>query len=220
MRGCIILANGRPPGSKHLEFFRAHGYPFLICADGGAETAREMGLVPDLIAGDLDSVTGATLAIFTGVCTIEKIAAQYDTDVEKCLKIAIERGFTGCVLMGATGDRLDHSFNNIGIAVKYDPAIKIMVVSEATCMQVISGDLTINGVAGETVSLFGIDRETLFTTSGLQYPLNGESLPFGVRDGTSNVATTGLFSVSVEGGRGILMRELEKVIVGGGFDTN
>ena len=34
--------------------------PFIVCADGGANKARKLGIVPDLIIGDLDSVSPAT----------------------------------------------------------------------------------------------------------------------------------------------------------------
>jgi len=220
MRGCIILANGRPPEKKQIEYFSSHGFPYLICADGGADTARDLGLEPNLIAGDLDSVTPATLEYFDGKAVIEKIDRQDDTDMEKCIKLAIRDGFTRCVIMGATGDRLDHSFNNLGIAFKYNEQITIILLSESSCMQIITGHTQVKGIPGETVSLFGLDDKTRFTTIGLAYPLNNESLPFGVRDGTSNSALTGEFEVIVKGGTGIMMREIEKVIESGSIDSN
>ncbi len=219
MKGCIILANGRPPEKRHIEYFVSHGYPFLICADGGADTARNLGLKPDVIAGDLDSVTPETLEYYRGKAVIEKIDRQDDTDMEKCIKLAVREGFDRCVIMAATGDRLDHSFNNIGITLKYNDIINILLVSESSCMRLITGSTRVNGIPGETVSLFGIDDKTKFTTTGLQFPLNRESLPFGVRDGTSNSALTGRFEVLVEGGTGIMMRDIEKVIESGNIDT-
>ncbi len=220
MTGCIILANGRAPAKKYFDHFYLHGYSWLICADGGANSAREMELVPDLIAGDLDSITGENIEFFRRLCDINRIESQDDTDVEKCLKLAINMGFTHCILMGGTGDRLDHSFNNIGIALKYNGRIKISMLSETSLMMIVEGKTVINGIKGETVSLFGIDGETKFTTAGLKYPLDHESLQFGVRDGTSNVATEGEFSVLVEGGAGILFREIEKVIESGALDSD
>ncbi len=220
MTGCIILANGRAPARRYFDHFYLHGYSYLICADGGANSAREMELVPDLIAGDLDSISEETVEFFSRFCDINRIEGQDDTDVEKCLKLAINIGFTHCILMGGTGDRLDHSFNNIGIALKYNDRIKISILSETSMMMVIEGNTLIKGVKGETVSLFGMDRETKFTTTGLKYPLNHETLKFGVRDGTSNTVTDGDFTVLVEGGAGILFREVEKVIESSALDSN
>ncbi|MBK7868973.1 MAG: hypothetical protein IPJ75_19330 [Ignavibacteriales bacterium] len=54
-KGCIILANGKPPKVELLEYFKATGFGTLICADGGANSARMLGVVPDFIVGDLDS---------------------------------------------------------------------------------------------------------------------------------------------------------------------
>jgi len=211
LTGCFILANGRAPIIEEVNYFLNNGYPLLIAADGGADTCKVLGLTPDIIAGDFDSVSPETLQLFSKKSKIQKISGQYDTDVEKCIKVAISMGIKECVLAGATGDRLDHSFNNIGMVLKYFPEIRIKLMSESSILQVITGETKIEGTPGETVSLFGIDDNTLFTTEGLAFPLNRETLPFGKRDGTSNKALTGIFSVVVEGGKGILIRELEKM---------
>ena len=61
-----VLVVARGPGHKHdLRIVR--GYirnfkPVLVGVDGGADALREAGYRPDIIVGDMDSVTDATLA--------------------------------------------------------------------------------------------------------------------------------------------------------------
>ena len=64
MKKCIILANGKPPKKSIITFFQKKGYNKLICADGGANSALKMKLVPDLIIGDLDSISSEALKEF------------------------------------------------------------------------------------------------------------------------------------------------------------
>ena len=130
MTKCIILANGNPPQKSIITFFQKKGYSQLICADGGANSALKMKLVPDIIIGDLDSISPEPLKEFKSVSKIIKLKRQNDTDVEKCLKYAIKNKFAEALLAGATGNRLDHSFCNLGIVLKFFPQIKITLVAE------------------------------------------------------------------------------------------
>lgn len=216
-KGCVILGNGRPPATGDLSFFLDNGFPVLICADGGANVAYDIGGIPDYIIGDLDSISESILDHYKNRVSVIKIERQDDTDVEKCLKFAIEKGFTQCALLGVTGDRLDHTLNNIGLALKYGDKIRIFIYSEQSLLEVFTGTLQIDGFRGETVSIYGFDSNTRITTKGLKYPLNGEVLPFGVRDGTSNEVLEEKFEVTAEGGTAILIRNAREAIKGGYF---
>ncbi|MFO7446876.1 MAG: thiamine diphosphokinase, partial [Ignavibacteriaceae bacterium] len=64
MKKCIILANGKPPKKSLVTFLQKRNYSSLICADGGANSARKLNLTPDVIIGDLDSITSKNLKYF------------------------------------------------------------------------------------------------------------------------------------------------------------
>ena len=190
MKRCIILANGKPPKKKAIEFLMANGYSTLICADGGANSAKILGLTPDYIIGDLDSVKSSTLSYFKGKSKILQIKRQNDTDVEKCLKLAIKKGFTDAVLLGVTGDRLDHTFCNLGIVIKFFGKINLSIIAENSYLTAYKNIVELKSVAGETISIYGFNEGTKITSKGLKYPLNNTALPFGKRESTSNVALT------------------------------
>ena len=200
MEKCIILANGKAPQKSVINYFRKIGFETLICADGGANSSLKLGLVPNYIIGDLDSVTVKTLKSFKSKSKIIKIKRQNDTDVEKCLKFAIKSGCKKVVLMGATGNRLDHTFCNLGIILKFFHKIKIILIAEDSVLIPYSGDVELKTVPGETISIYGIDSKTKITSSGLMYTLKNISLPFGKKESTSNVAEKEIVQLKIKGG--------------------
>lgn len=216
-KGCIILANGRLPDKELLEYFMSSGFGTLICADGGANSARILGVVPDFIVGDLDSIEAETLEYYQCTSTIVKYKRQNDTDVEKCIKFAAKKKFTKCLIMGATGDRLDHSFCNIGITIKFMGLIDIFLVSGESLLEPFSGTVERECTIGETVSIYGITQDTLFTTSGLKYRLKSEPLPFGVRESTSNIVISNKIKITASTGAGLFIRSLQSVKENGFF---
>lgn len=208
IKKCLIFANGRFPRQRIIKKLLEMDKSAIICADGGANSIRKTGIIPDYIIGDMDSITKDTLEYFKGKSRLKKIKAQDDTDVEKCLKFAISRGYTKCILLGVIGDRLDHSFGNLSIAVKYSEQINLTLVTEKSILSVIKGNCVLRTNPGEYISLYGFNERTRITSKGLKYPLNNESLVFGKREGTSNEATGTEVTLRVSGGPVFLIREV------------
>ncbi len=179
-----------PPQRRLFFTFRRWVIDNLVCADGGADTARKMGLYPDYIIGDFDSIKEETLRFFGTKSKIIKIKRQNDTDVEKCLKFAGRKKAKEAILLGAIGDRLDHSFCNMGIVIKFFDRIKVRIISDKSILTPYSGDVELSTFPDETISLYGFNDKTKITSNGLKYPLKQTSLPFGQRESTSNVAVS------------------------------
>lgn len=207
MKKCIIIANGRAPSKKVFNFFKKKGYSTLICADGGANSAKKLGLVPDYIIGDLDSVNPETIKYFSDKSTIIKIKRQNDTDVEKCLKFAIKKGFTEALLLGVTGDRLDHTICNLGIVLKFFKKIKCNIVAENSFLTPTNESITLKSKPGETISLYAFDYRTKISSTGLKYRLQNSTLPFGEKESTSNLATQSVVRLNIKGGIVFIIRD-------------
>ncbi len=207
MKKCIILANGKPPAKKAIQYLQSIGYTTIICADGGADTAKKLGLTPDYIIGDFDSVKDETLHYFRHKSEIIKVKRQNDTDVEKCLKYAIKKKCKETVLLGAIGDRLDHSFCNMGIVIKFFWRIKARIISDKSILTPYTGEVVLSTVPDETISLYGFDEKTKITSSGLKYPLKRTPLPFGQRESTSNVAVKDKIKLKITGGIIFVIRD-------------
>ncbi|MGK9475860.1 thiamine diphosphokinase [Melioribacter sp. OK-6-Me] len=209
MKKGILWANGDPPSKRIIDFLVRTGYNKIICADGGANSAHQLNVVPDVIIGDLDSITNENLRYFSGKSKIVKQNRQNDTDVEKAIKYAIKNKFTDLFLIGATGSRLDHSFCNLGIMLKFYDEIQIKLLHRQSVLCVYEGNVEIKTLPGETISIYGFDRKTKITSRGLKYPLKETSLPFGEKESTSNVALKDSIYLTIKGGRVFVIRDFE-----------
>lgn len=207
MKKCIVLANGDKPKKSVVAFLKKKGYTTLICADGGANSAKKLNLIPDYIIGDLDSIEVSTKEFYSNKCSIIEIKRQNDTDVEKCLKFAVKQGFDEAILLGATGSRLDHSFCNLGIVLKFFKQIKIKILHENSLLEAVEGNISFTTSLNEVISLYGFDRKTTILSKGLKYKLDNIALPFGETDGTSNVALGNRVTLKIKRGRIFLIRD-------------
>lgn len=214
---CVILANGDVPDKERIAYLQSVGHDLLICADGGANSAYKLGIVPDVIIGDFDSVKEEVLKYFKDKSEIIHSTSQFSTDVEKALTYAIDKGYGKAVFMGATGDRLDHTFCNMGITLKFYDRITVNIIHQASFLEVREGKFDLDTTPGETISLYGFDSITKVTTEGLKYPLYGESLQFGVREGTSNIALGKKVTLTVDNGRIFVIRDYEVLKKNGFF---
>lgn len=207
MKKCIIIANGKSPSKKVIDYFYKKSFNTIICADGGANSAKKLGIIPDYIIGDLDSVDKSVLKFFKKKSKIIQIKRQNDTDVEKCLKFAIKNKFSEVILLGVTGDRLDHTICNLGIILKFFSKIKMILVAENSFLIPINSESTIKSKIGETISLYAFNNKTRISSSGLKYKLNNTALPFGVKESTSNVSTASLVKLKVKNGIVFVIRD-------------
>jgi thiamine pyrophosphokinase len=209
LKRCIILANGKPPAKKIISFLIGNGYPNFYCADGGANAAMKMGFLPHYIIGDLDSIHSETINYYLGKTEIVKLNGQNDTDVEKCLKSAIKKKFNEAILLGVTGDRLDHTFCNLGIVVKYFDKIRVKIIAENSLLTAITGIHKLKTFPSETISIYGIDNKTKISSEGLKYKLKKITLPFGHKESTSNIALGSEVMLKVVNGIIFVIRDFQ-----------
>ena len=212
MKKCIILANGKSPKKNVITFFQKRGYSKFICADGGANSALKMKLVPDVIIGDFDSISTTAFKELKSVSKIIRLKRQNDTDVEKCLKYAISKKYDEALLVGVTGNRLDHTFCNLGIVLKFFHQIKISLIAEDSFLKAYSGNVGLKTYPGETISLFGISPKTKITSKELKYELKNAALPFGIRESTSNIAKKNLVKLKISNGVIFIIRDVNIMI--------
>ena len=207
MKKCLVIANGKSPTKKAVKYFYSKGFSTIICADGGANSAKKLGVNPDFIIGDLDSIDQQVLKYFQSESKVIKIKRQNDTDVEKCLKFAIKKGFKEVVLLGVTGDRLDHTICNLGIIIKFFNKIKIHISAENSFLSAFNKTVIIKSKINETVSLYAFNKQTFITSKGLQYPLQKSNLAFGEKESTSNVSISEMIELKIIGGIVFIIRD-------------
>lgn len=194
----LVICNGEMPSRALIAPF-LRSKPFILCADGGANKIRSFGITPHCIIGDLDSITQKTRHFFSTVPIIH-VPDQNSTDLEKSLDFLLQKKYTAATIIGATGDRPDHTLANFSILVKYHKKILLQFIDEYCTAAIINKRIRFAAEIGQQISLVPMSRCRGITTTGLKYPLTNESLEIGIREGTSNEAVKSTVSIAVRTG--------------------
>ena len=95
------------------EFIKTINAEYIIAADSGLKYIDELGLVPDMILGDYDSVEDGLLDKYKSI-DIKTYPREKDyTDTHIAIINALKAGASDIYILGATGTRMDHTFTNI-----------------------------------------------------------------------------------------------------------
>lgn len=194
----LIICNGEMPSQKLLAPLLKKK-PFIICADGGANKARAFNILPDFIIGDLDSITQKTRYYFSSVPIVHN-SDQNSTDLEKALNHLLVNSFSSATIIGATGDRPDHTMSNFSILMKYHRKLSLQFFDERCTAEIIRKKIRFKAEIGQQVSILPMGRCVGITTQGLKFPLKNETLELGVREGTSNEAVKNIITITLKTG--------------------
>jgi len=197
-RSAILLCNGEPP-PRLLVRRLATEADYFVCADGGANAAMEYRVTPDVIIGDLDSVSPKTRRFFRDVPLI-RVSRQDNTDLEKALGHLRQRGIHKVVILGATGRRLDMTLANLSVLWNYTRSMDLTCVGEGWTAIPVTGTLAMRARRGTIVSLVPFGACSGITLVGLRYPLHEARMRVG-EIGVSNVVTRSPFRVTVKRGK-------------------
>ena len=196
----LILGNGEPP-SRELLNQLIGGDTLLLCADGGADTARRYNLVPDYIVGDLDSISRESSAGVDPTDIVRVDADNTGTDIQKVLRHAVALGISEAVLLGFTGRRTDHLLWNLSVFKTFAEQIALRIVDEYCDLRLIGQRIRFRATIGQKISLCPLNGPVEgITTTGLKFALQNESLVPGLRDGISNVVVADIVEIEVERG--------------------
>lgn len=163
----ILCLNGELPASS---FFREMQLP-IIATDGAANNLHVLGIHPELIIGDLDSVLPELLENHSHL----RLPEQNSNDYQKALAYQKEKDLLPAIVVGVNGGYLDHILNNINIFLEtncllYAPPITGLVLNAHTQFNCILPIQT-------KISLMGIPQAIL-SSKGLQWELNATHLSF------------------------------------------
>ncbi len=180
----VIITNGHladPAGAR--QHVRAGDW--IICADGGARHARAMGLVPDVVVGDLDSIDPDLRAELeaAGVRFEVHPARKDETDLELALRLAVAGGATEIDVLAVLGGRLDQSLANLLLLARPEWAsAKVRAIEGNEVAWPVRGGqtTTVTGALGDTLSLVPLTSSvTGVTLEGVEWPLHDATLHFG-----------------------------------------
>ena len=116
---CLIVAGGVKPKDEIIKYY-SDQCELIIGVDKGCNYLFEAKVKPHYIVGDFDS---SNLDIIDEIVKQGVVKYQYQceknfTDSEEAFELAISNGAKRIIFLGATGNRFDHTFGNLGLLLK------------------------------------------------------------------------------------------------------
>ena len=199
----IIFANGNLPNpEKARTLLRPDD--FILCADGGTRHAFALGLTPNVVIGDLDSVTDEERRKMKelDVETIQHPTDKNETDLELAINHALTLNPSQILILAALGGRMDQTLANIALLSDlrlstFDIRLSDGVEEIFFCRD----QVQVIGRSGDIVSLIPWQGEvTGVFTENLRWHLHHETLYPEKTRGISNEMTADVATVSIKSG--------------------
>lgn len=185
MKDTIIVSGGNIHKDFALDFLKKNKTEntCLIAADRGVEFFMGTDLEPDVAVGDFDSLSaeGAKYMETLKHTEIRRLKPEKDdSDTQSAANYAIEQGTERIMILGATGNRIDHLMANFGLLMLgKTKQVQIVLVDAYNYMSLIESGMILKKEEqfGKYVSFFSIEGEvTGLTLKGFKYPLNSYTL--------------------------------------------
>jgi thiamine pyrophosphokinase len=200
----VVFVNGEVQDYTALARWLRPG-DHLIGADGGTRHMLALGLMPDAVVGDLDSLEPETVAklIVQGVDVERYPIAKDQTDLELAIERGLRAGASEILLLGALGGRLDQTLANLLILAQRNWPVPLRLAEGSQLAQVLrTGEtLMLHAAPGSTVSAIPLSAiVTGITYTGLEYPLQDATLSIGSTRGVSNVVASSPATITIDEG--------------------
>lgn len=157
----------------------------IICADGGADHVKKLGVIPDAIIGDFDSYSGE---IADGTKIIRSVPEKDDSDTMLAVRKAVSEGAKDIKMYGALGGRFDHTIANIQtLKFALDNGCHALIADYDNIITLAGiGRHKIPKKDGWYFSFFSYSEEVIVTLSGVKYPLDNALIKNNFPIGVSN----------------------------------
>lgn len=174
---CIIVAAGDLTVS---EMDISEG-DLVIAVDGGLEYCRALGVEPDLVLGDFDSVGEELLAQVElwersdPERVVRLKPEKDDTDTLAAVRVALEKGYNSFLLYGAMGGRLEHTIANIQclLFLRHHGAVGYMMDAGGMCFVLEDEERHFGASMRGYLSLFSLgEKAEGVDIRGMKYELN------------------------------------------------
>jgi thiamine pyrophosphokinase len=207
VKGVLFLGGAGPDPAAVADDVAEAG--IVAAADEGLAHALAMGVEPDLVLGDFDSLADTTLLDrFPSDRVLRFPTDKDETDAEIGLRLLAARGCDDITLAGGGGGRLDHLLALAALFDRDRPPRRW--VTDREDVRLVEGEACFDGWRGSTVSVFplGEGASDLYS-EGLRWPLGGLAIARGWA-GVSNVADDDRVRIGVGKGRLLVVRLLRE----------
>ena len=201
----IIIANGE---IEDLRFYRSviTEEDFIICADGGSYLAYLLGIRPDMIVGDVDSIDKELIEKFRK-SNSDIIIAKFPKNKDKSdLELALERAVilkpNEIIILAGLGKRIDHELTNILLMLgQKEYLYKIKFLSNNSELFTLSKNTVIKNKKGKVLTLIPLTAVIKnVNTDGLKYEIKNKNLMWGNSLTLSNIIMKKEAKIEHDGG--------------------
>ena len=173
-KACIITG-GELSEAFLADYLEKHPSELRIVVDGALEITHRLGVQPDFIVGDFDTVNQELLEHYDKDIILRHPPEKDQTDTELAIETALRNGCNQLVFFGATGSRLDHSLGNIFLLEHLlKQGIEAEILNENNRLYLKNHDFLLKRkeARGDFVSLLPL-TETVenVTLRGFKYPV-------------------------------------------------
>lgn len=186
MKRCLIVTGGKLDLSFAGPFLKNQSFERIIAVDGGLKAVKELGLEPDVIVGDFDSVDPLVLEYYRSrdhIVWDMRRPEKDETDTELAFLRAQAMGCTDLVILGATGGRIDHMLGNIHLLFPcLQKGIRASLFDGQNRIFLLDGSYTFRRqeLWGKYISFLPLtERVEGITLRGFKYPLTERDIEIG-----------------------------------------
>ena len=199
----VVIGNGHFTPHSHIKSL--YDDIFVVDVKGGTKHIIKQNLIPDLIIGDLDSLSYLVRQKIRqhNVPVITYPKDKDFTDLELAINSLLKCKPKNITFLGLLGKRWDQTFANFCLMEScLNHGIKCRMVDGSTTIWLINSSIAFKASIGDTVSLHPLTNEVQgITTKGLKFILKDDILSRAASRGISNVAVNRSVTISVRSGR-------------------
>lgn len=211
----LLILNGELNlSSKNLNYLlKKKSINKIIAVDGGADKARKLELIPDLIIGDLDSAAEKNLSYFKNKeVKIKKYPIEKNkTDSELAIDYCLEKKYSELYIIAALGGRIDHQLANINLLEYiYNLNLKAKIISNKSEISLITAKKVFRSKENYRLSLIPQSKKIeSLTIKGCKYNLKNKNINRSQSRGVSNLITKKKAKITIK--NGLLLYVLENI---------
>ena len=166
-----IVLNGQMP-DDHVLVNQIIDSGFIIAVDGSANKLIDLGIIPDVIIGDFDSLQAKKIKNVKLIETPD----QNKTDFRKTLDWCIEKNILNISIFGISGESEDHFLGNYYTLSDFGEKISWKVFTDFSVISPCVGNKKFESFKGQKVSLFCMKGSSTINSENLEYTLESYHL--------------------------------------------
>lgn len=199
--------------SEVMEIIEKENIKKIIAVDGGANNIRKVNLIPDIIIGDLDSITKENENYYRdkNVKFIKHPIEKDQTDSEIAVDFCKDYNFKEIFFAAALGGRIDQQIANINLLEYVDGLkLKAKIISKNLEIALIPGTKVFKNKKNYRLSLIPQSKVVeKVRISGCKYNLDSKDIYRAQTRGISNKIENNRAQVDFESG--LLIYILQKL---------